>query len=72
MTDIEPGTYLHHKGERYEVIGTASHSETLAKFVVYKALYGDGDLHIRPLEMFIEDVVMDGVSVPRFRKIDNN
>ena len=71
MAEIEPGIYEHYKGNRYEVTGVATHSETLAKLVVYQALYGEGGLWVRPLEMFTEDVEVEGESVPRFRFIDN-
>ena len=71
MKDIQPGLYEHFKGKRYEVIGTARHSETLEPMVVYKALYqGDfpeGTLWVRPLSMFKENVTVGGKSVPRFR-----
>ena len=50
----------------YEVIGVAKHSETLEDLVVYKKLYDDGGLWVRPLKMFLEDVELDGKTVPRF------
>lgn len=64
------GKYKHYKGNEYEVIGVARHSETLENMVVYKALYGDGGIWVRPYEMFFENVTVNGVSVPRFKKID--
>jgi len=67
---IEPGRYRHYKGKDYEVIFVATHSETLEKYVVYKALYGDYGIWIRPLEMFIEEVVVEGKKQPRFKKIE--
>jgi hypothetical protein len=70
MTDITPGIYEHYKGNRYEVIDVATHSETLGKLVVYRALYGEGGLWVRPLDMFSEDVEVDGKQVARFRFID--
>jgi hypothetical protein len=70
MTDITPGIYEHYKGNRYEVIDVASHSETLGKLVVYRALYGEWGLWVRPLDMFSEDVEVDGKQVARFRFID--
>ena len=63
---IRPGRYRHYKGNDYEVIGIARHSETEEEMVVYRKLYGDGSLWVRPLVMFIEDVVVDGRTVPRF------
>jgi len=65
------GIYEHYKGNRYEVIGVARHSETLEELVVYSALYGENDLWVRPLEMFIENVVIDGKKEPRFKFIKN-
>ena len=67
---VLPGVYRHHKGQHYDVLGVAKHSETEEEFVVYRALYGDRGLWIRPLAMFVERVEKDGVSVPRFSRID--
>ncbi|MEK7084193.1 MAG: DUF1653 domain-containing protein [Patescibacteria group bacterium] len=66
---ITPGVYEHYKGNRYEVIGIAKHSETLEDLVVYKPLYKNttSDLWVRPLKMFLEEVKVDGKNVPRFR-----
>lgn len=72
MTEPKPGIYDHYKGNKYKLVAIANHSETLDKLVVYKALYGKGGFWVRPLEMFIEDVEVDGVKVPRFKFIDNN
>jgi cyclomaltodextrinase len=67
MTDIvQPGKYRHFKGKEYEVIGVAKHSETLQEFVVYRELYGEGLLWIRPMAMFMEKVKVNGVEMPRF------
>jgi hypothetical protein len=63
---IVPGLYRHYKGQRYRVLGTARHSETLDELVVYQALYGEHGLWVRPAAMFAETVRVDGVSVPRF------
>ena len=68
---IKPGTYRHYKGKDYQVIGTAQHSETLETLVVYKPLYNDSGLWVRPFSMFTENVNLDGSEVPRFRLIDN-
>lgn len=67
---IKIGKYRHYKGNEYEVIGVAKHSEDLKEYVVYKALYGDYGLWIRPLDMFCEDVILDGKKVNRFEYID--
>lgn len=72
MPTIQIGTYEHYKGGQYDVIGLARHSETDELFVVYKPLYEHDtrtDMWIRPREMFIGEVVIEGVSVPRFRKV---
>ncbi len=61
------GKYKHYKGKEYEVIGIVKHSETLEELVVYKALYGTGDLWVRPIKMFEEEVDVDGQKVPRFK-----
>ena len=66
MQELKLGRYRHFKGMEYEVLGIASHSETLEQLVVYRALYGEGALWVRPLRMWGETVVRDGVSVPRF------
>jgi len=66
---LKLGRYRHFKGNEYEVIGIAKHSETLEEFVVYRALYGEKDLWVRSLEMFIEDVEFEGRMVPRFEYV---
>ena len=63
---IRPGRYRHFKGNEYEVLFVARHSETLEELVVYRALYGEGGLWVRPLDMFLEDVEQDGRVLPRF------
>ena len=68
---VVPGRYRHFKGGMYEAIGLARHSETLEDMVVYRALYGDGGLWVRPAAMFFELVVLDGKSVPRFEKVQD-
>lgn len=67
---VELGKYKHFKGGMYEVLGIAKNSETLEEMVVYKALYGDGDIWVRPIEMFTEKVLIGGEYVNRFQKID--
>jgi hypothetical protein len=66
---IEPGRYRHYKGGEYEVIEVATHSETGERLVVYRALYGEHGLWVRPLEMFEETVVVEGARVPRFARV---
>ena len=63
------GIYEHYSGKRYKVIGEAKHSETLEKMVIYEALYGEGQIWVRPLKMFLEEVELDGKMVARFRLI---
>jgi len=71
LPEIEAGLYEHYKGNRYEVLGVALHSETLEPQVVYRPLYETkAPLWVRPYDMFVEDVEIDGKMVPRFRKID--
>ena len=65
---IEPGLYRHYKGQDYEVLGVATHSETGESLVVYRALYGEFGLWVRPEAMFSEIVEVDGATVPRFAK----
>lgn len=60
------GIYRHYKGQRYQVVGVARHSETLEELVVYRALYGERGLWVRPAAMFAETVLVGGVPVPRF------
>ena len=65
-TKIRPGIYRHHKGAKYQVIGEAKHSETLEPLVVYRALYGEFGLWVRPKAMFCEQIQLDGREVSRF------
>ncbi len=65
------GKYRHFKGKEYEVLAVAKHSETLEEMVVYRALYGEGDVWVRPLAMFEEQVEKDGKVFPRFTYIGN-
>jgi cyclomaltodextrinase / maltogenic alpha-amylase / neopullulanase len=67
---IKPGKYRHYKGKEYEVIGIAKHSENLEDFVVYRALYGDGQLWIRPCEMFLESIIFEGRKISRFEYVN--
>jgi hypothetical protein len=63
---VSAGIYQHYKGDFYEVIDCARHSETLEYMVVYRALYGDFGLWVRPADMFAESVEIAGESKPRF------
>ena len=69
MPTIRPGRYRHFKGGLYEVLGLALHSETGAPMVVYRALYGQGGLWVRPAEMWNQQVCRDGYDGPRFRYV---
>ncbi|HIQ28716.1 MAG TPA: DUF1653 domain-containing protein [Sulfurovum sp.] len=64
--ELKIGRYKHYKGNIYEVLMTARHSETEEWMVVYKTLYGDKSLWVRPYEMFIENIEVEGVMVQRF------
>ena len=64
---IIPGRYRHYKGREYEVLGIARHSETEEEFIVYRALYGDHGLWIRPADMFLGTVEVEGLSCSRFQ-----
>ena len=68
---IKSGKYKHYKGQFYEVVGTARHSETLEELVVYKALYQpEGEnLWVRPLKMFMEEIETEGIKIRRFEYI---
>lgn len=68
---ITLGKYRHYKGKEYEVIGVGRHSETLEELVIYRPLYGDFDLWVRPLKMFLEEVEVEGKKVPRYMFIGN-
>ena len=66
-----PGRYRHFKGNEYQVIGLARHSETTDPFVVYRALYGEQGLWVRPAAMFVETVEVGGKRVPRFERVED-
>ena len=68
--EIKPGKYRHFKGNLYEVIGTASHSETMEPMVVYRALYGEGGLWVRPAAMWNETVDREDYHGPRFQYLN--
>lgn len=73
---MKPGKYQHYKGNFYEVIGVAHHSETLEELVVYRALYnhkvyGNNSLWVRPKAMFMETVTIDEKEILRFTPVNN-
>ena len=70
MEEITPGRYRHFRGNEYEVLFLAKHSETLETMVVYRALYGSGEIWVRPASMWNETVERGGVTCRRFEKID--
>ena len=67
---LKKGLYRHYKGNLYEVLMTAQHSETEEWMVVYKALYGNEGIWVRPYEMFIEKVEVEGKTVDRFERLE--
>ena len=69
-TQIKTGKYRHFKGNEYEVLCIAKHSETLEPLVVYRALYGAGEIWVRPASMWNEVIERDGKTFPRFTYID--
>jgi len=69
---IKPGRYRHFKGNEYEVLYTARHSETLEKYVVYRALYGEGGVWVRPAHMWNELIERDGKTFRRFTPVEED
>ncbi len=74
MLQVKPGLYKHYKGNKYLVLATAKHSETLEKMVVYVSLYEnpESQVWVRPAKMFVEDVEHKGKMVPRFKFISSS
>lgn len=68
LIETPPGLYRHYKGLLYQVVGTVRHSENLEPMTLYRALYGEQGLWVRPATMFNEDVEIDGVRRPRFAR----
>lgn len=68
--NVVMGRYRHYKGNEYRVLGLARHSETEEWMVYYQALYGDKGYWVRPLAMFVEPVINNGESQPRFRLLE--
>lgn len=69
LPSIEPGRYRHFKGGHYEVLGVVRHSETLAPLVLYRPLDTDVGMWVRPFEMFVAQVEVEGIMRPRFERI---
>ncbi|NLM83087.1 MAG: DUF1653 domain-containing protein [Clostridiales bacterium] len=69
MAEWKPGIYRHYKGNLYEALMLARHSETEELMVVYRALYGDGGVWVRPYSMWAETVTVEGKTVPRFEYV---
>ena len=72
LTQIRPGRYRHFKGNEYEVIGIARHSEDESPMVVYRKLYGDLSIWVRPADMWSETVVRDGKTYTRFVRVEQD
>jgi len=70
LPDTPPGRYRHYKGGEYEVVGVARHSETLEPLVVYRPLYNESGLWVRPHAMFFAQIEIQGKFQPRFARID--
>ncbi|MFH1751398.1 MAG: DUF1653 domain-containing protein [archaeon] len=68
--ELKIGKYRHYKGKEYQVISIAKHSETMEELVIYKALYGEGQLWARPKEMFLGTKNVDGKEVQRFEFVE--
>jgi hypothetical protein len=67
---IKQGIYKHFKGKKYHILGVAHHSEDGSTLVVYRPMYGDRDLWVRPVDMFLETVEINGQHVPRFEFLE--
>ena len=68
LVETPLGLYRHYKGLHYEVLGTVRHSESLEALTLYRALYGERGLWVRPAAMFIEEVTFEGIRQPRFAR----
>ena len=66
---MEERYFIHFKGGLYKMLGIACHSESLEKVVVYQALYGSNKIWVRPLDMFFDKIILNGVLVDRFKEI---
>lgn len=72
LSIVVGGLYKHYKGTQYKILGIGRHSESLEELVVYQALNGENEIWIRPIEMFIETLSINGQSLPRFQLISEN
>jgi hypothetical protein len=72
LPDVPVGRYRHYKGNEYELIGAVRHSETLEPMALYRPLYGEAALWVRPYAMFFETVRVDGTERPRFERVDQS
>lgn len=70
MKEVKMGKYRHFKGGEYEVLGTALHSETQEEMVIYRALYGEGKIWVRPKSMWNDTVEKDGKVYQRFTYVE--
>ena len=70
LSTITPGIYRHYKGGRYEVVGVVRHSESLEPMVLYRPLYNESGMWVRPHAMFLEQVEHDGLLQPRFALVE--
>lgn len=70
VSDVTPGVYRHYKGNRYRVLSLAHHSETLEELVIYEAIDTDTGVWARPLSMWSETVIVNGVTMRRFERVD--
>lgn len=71
LPHITPGRYRHYKGGEYEVLGVVRHSESLDPMVLYRPLYNDSGMWVRPYDMFVGQVTVGGVQRPRFEVMSN-
>ena len=72
LSIVVDGVYEHYKKQRYKVLAVARHSETLEELVVYQALYGEKGVWVRPVGMFLENVLIEGNLLPRFKRIQES
>jgi hypothetical protein len=72
LPTIEPGRYRHYKGGEYEVLGVVRHSESLEPLVLYRPLYNQSGMWVRPFAMFLEPIAFNGTVQPRFSRIDQD
>lgn len=69
LPQVKPGRYRHYKGKEYELVGVVRHSETREPMVLYRPLYDDSGLWVRPYQMFFEDIVVNGTPQARFTRL---